>query len=182
MKTKMTKWFTPYKFAVPAQYEEWFENLALEGWHPEKVEHISSFKMNFIKGDAKKYRYVVDLQANPKKEYKQIYGEFGWEFVGQMSSLFVWRKEHSEEKPESFSDRQSIDKRNKRFTTILSIMATIFSCAFIIVAVLFGIYFTRLTSAGQYIQFIAGMLLSGIISIFMFSRLRQFAKYKKLNK
>ncbi len=55
--------------------------------------------MNFVKEKPKKYRYVIDMQAFPKKDYKLTYQEFGWEFVGQMASAFVWRKEYAKERP-----------------------------------------------------------------------------------
>ncbi|MDD4002800.1 MAG: DUF2812 domain-containing protein [Clostridia bacterium] len=182
MKEKMTKWFTPFRFAVPEAYEEWFEQLAAEGWHPIKVGHINSMKMKFEKGEITKYRYVVDMQVNPRKDYLQIYQDFGWEFVGRMSSLFVWRKKYEETKPESFSDKESAAKRTKKFITLLSVISTVFCCGFIALAVLFGVYFTRLNSEEQYIQFVIGLIFSGAMSFFMISRLRQFVKYKEKHK
>ena len=71
--------------------------------------------MRFEKGEPKRYRYVVDLQPAPRKDYKRVYEEFGWEFVGQMASSYVWRREYEGERPESFSDLSSRRSRNKRF-------------------------------------------------------------------
>jgi len=108
-------WWTPFKYAVPADYENWFEQQGLQGWHPVKVGQWSSFAMRFEKGEPKRYRYVVDLQPAPRKDYKRVYEEFGWEFVGQMASSYVWRREYEGERPESFSDLSSRRSRNKRF-------------------------------------------------------------------
>lgn len=116
----MIKWFSAYKHFQPAAYEAWFEKLALEGYHPIKVNQFSSFCMKFKKGDSKKYKYVVDLQAFPKKEYFDTYQNFGWEKVGQMASMFVWRKEYTDVVPEAFSDKESIQKRNARITKAIS--------------------------------------------------------------
>ncbi|HEX9060509.1 MAG TPA: DUF2812 domain-containing protein, partial [Clostridia bacterium] len=61
--------FSAFRYFIPADYEAWFEKLAEEGWHPQKVGQWSSVVMNFAKGEPKKYRYVVDMQAVPKKDY-----------------------------------------------------------------------------------------------------------------
>lgn len=115
----MIEWFTPWRFVKPADYEEWFEKLAAKGRHP-KISRLSAFCMKFVKGESKRYKYVVDLQAFPKEEYFDTYASFGWEYVGKMSSMFIWRKEYLDEKPESFSDAESLAKRNGRFVKAMS--------------------------------------------------------------
>jgi len=115
MKDKKTYWLTAFRYVVPADYEKWFEELAADGWHPVRVGQWSSIAMRFRKGEPKKYRYVVDMQPAPKKEYKTTYKDFGWEFVGQMASAYVWRREYAGERPESFSDIDSRRGRNRRF-------------------------------------------------------------------
>ena len=87
--------------------------------------------MRFTKGDAKKYKYVIDMQAFPKSEYISTYASFGWECVGRMANMFIWRKAYTNEKPEAFSDRESIAKRNVRmakaitFSTVAAFLASI---------------------------------------------------------
>ncbi len=120
MKTK-TYWLSAFHFVVPADYEQWFEQLAAQGWHPVKVGQWNSIAMRFREGEPKKYRYVADMQPFPKKEYRQMYEEFGWEFVGQMASMMVWRREYTGERPESFSDASSRQDRNKRFIGAASV-------------------------------------------------------------
>ncbi len=125
MKTK-TFWFTAFRYVVPADYEQWFELKAAEGWHPYKVGQWSSIAMRFTEGKPKKYRYVADMQPFPKKEYMQMYEEFGWEFVGQMASMMVWRREYENERPESFSDISSRKARNKRFIGAVAVSFVLF--------------------------------------------------------
>ncbi len=120
-------WMTPFRYVVPADYESWFEEKAAAGWHPVKVGQWSSIAMRFAKSTPKKYRYVVDMQAAPKKDYRRIYEEFGWEFVGQMASARVWRREYDGERPESFSDLQSRRGRNKRFFRAVSVSCFLFA-------------------------------------------------------
>ena len=70
--------------------------------------------MTFHKTEPKRYRYVFDLNAFPRKEYTATYEQFGWEFMGQMASCFIWRKEYPGQRPESFTDQDSLTRRNKR--------------------------------------------------------------------
>jgi hypothetical protein len=126
MKDKKVYWLSAFRYVVPADYESWFEELAAEGWHPVKVGQWSSMAMRFVKGESKKYRYVVDMQPFPKKDYRQTYEEFGWEFVGQMASAMVWRREYENERPESFSDAQSRRGRGRRFIGAASVSFVLF--------------------------------------------------------
>ncbi len=135
MKTKKSFLLPVFRNVVPAEFEVWFEKLALEGWFPQNIKHTSSMWMSFSKGTPKKYRYVVDVQAAPKSDYISTYKDFGWEFVGQMSAIYVWRKEYFEERPEAFSDKENIKNRNRRFTKAISFSFTIFLLASLIITV-----------------------------------------------
>lgn len=126
MKNIRRYWLTPFKYVVPADYENWFEELAAAGWHPEKVGQWSSLAMRFAQGAPRKYRYVVDVQPTPKRDYMRMYEDFGWEFVGQMASVFVWRRVYDGERPESFTDAPSRRGRNKRFIGAVSVSFVIF--------------------------------------------------------
>lgn len=111
---KKAVWFSVFRRVVPADYEEWLEKMALQGWNVEKIRQFDSFRMVFHKSEPRRYRYVFDLNAFPKADYRNTYEQFGWEFVGQMASCFVWRKTYTDIRPESFSDTESLVKRNKR--------------------------------------------------------------------
>lgn len=126
MKDRKTYFCSAFKFVVPADYEKWFEDLAAKGWHPQKVGQWNSLLMHFIKGEPRQYRYVVDMQSFPGKSYKQTYKDFGWEFVGQMASAYVWRREYKGARPESFSDSDSRKGRNRRFIGAASVSFVIF--------------------------------------------------------
>lgn len=114
MKNTKTVWFSAYRWVVPADYEAWLEDLASQGWNLERIRQWDSIRMAFHKTEPKRYRYVFDLNAFPRKEYKAIYEQFGWEFMGQMASCFIWRKEYTGQRPESFTDQDSLTRRNKR--------------------------------------------------------------------
>jgi len=130
MKGKTIKWLSPYIHSEPIEYEEYFEKLALRGWHPAKIDVWSSIRMTFIKSEPKQYRYVVDVQSILRQEYKQLHQDLGWELVGMMSSVVVWRKEYDGSRPESFSDKESLERRNRKFSMIIrAIFFVFFVCS-----------------------------------------------------
>ncbi|MCL2475289.1 MAG: DUF2812 domain-containing protein [Chloroflexi bacterium] len=138
---KKTIWFSAFRKVVPADFEEWMENLAKDGWNIDKLGQFGAFKIKLHKTEPKTYRYVFDLNVCPKKDYKHTYEQFGWEYVGRMSSCFVWRKEYTDVRPESFSDRESLIQRNKRlknaFCVILIMMLVPIAAALVGGSVLF---------------------------------------------
>ncbi len=133
---KKSEWFTAYRYVVPEAYESWFEDQAAEGWHPEKIRQFSSMRMVMEKGDAKKYKYAVELLGGLSPERKALYTDFGWEYVGRMSNVFVWRKEYTDKRPEMFSDRPTAEKRTRRFSAAISVSLGIFLFGFVIGLVL----------------------------------------------
>lgn len=126
MKDRKAYFFPAFKYVVPTDFENWFEELAAQGWHPQKVGQWNSLLMHFVEGGPKRYRYVVDMQPFTGKGYKQTYEDFGWEYVGQMASAYVWRREYEGERPESFSDADSRKARNRRFIGAASVSFFIF--------------------------------------------------------
>ena len=87
------------------------------------------------KGRPRKYRYVFDMQPFPKKDYKQTYEQFGWEFVGQMASAMIWRREYEGERPEAFTDSESLERRGTRTAGAASVSMIMFWIAAIVIAV-----------------------------------------------
>lgn len=166
MKTKKIVWLSAFKHIIPADYENWLEEMALQGWNIDKIGQWSSFYLTFTRTDPKSYRYVYDIQPKPKKDYKEIYEQFGWEFVGIMSSCFIWRKEYYQERPEAFSDMHSIEERNKRVIRAVSVSFFIFFPAFIISLLMLVITFKSLY-AGDIIQYLLFLLLSGGIGLYL---------------
>lgn len=114
MKEKKTVWLSTFRYVVPADYENWLETLAMEGWTIDKIKQWDSLRMVFHRSSPQKYRYVFDLNAFAKKDYFTTYQQFGWEYMGQMASCYIWRQPYTDERPESFSDIESLRQRNRR--------------------------------------------------------------------
>ncbi|MCX7773145.1 MAG: DUF2812 domain-containing protein [Clostridia bacterium] len=121
MKDIKRVWCSAFKTVVPEDYELWLEDMAAQGWHLDKIGQWSSILMTFKKGEPRKLRYVYDIQITPKKDYMEAYKQFGWEFVGQMASVYIWRMAYENERPEAFTDKESMRERSNRVLTAISI-------------------------------------------------------------
>jgi hypothetical protein len=69
MKDKKIVWFSAFRHVVPADYENWLEKMAAEGWQTGRFWQWSSIYLTFTKGEPKKYRFVYDPQVSPRKDY-----------------------------------------------------------------------------------------------------------------
>ncbi|MFD1178024.1 DUF2812 domain-containing protein [Paenibacillus puldeungensis] len=178
MSQKKTVLLSAFRHVIPADYEQWFENLAAQGWHPQHIGQWSSIVMRFTKGNPERYSYVVDLQAVPRKDYKPTYEEFGWEFVGQMASAYVWRKKYADKRPESFTDQEQLNERNKRFIWAISFSFIIFLLIALVLAVLLLVNLEFMNLSDD-VQFAAGLLLSGGAAIYLGLTMRKIKKSMK---
>jgi cation transport ATPase len=127
MSKTRTEWFSTFRYMVPADYENWMEKLAADGWNIDKIGQWSSIRMVFKKTDPKQYRYIFDIHTSAKRDYLETYRQFGWEFVGQMASCFIWRKEYTAIRPESFTDLESIEKRNRNVMNAVMVSFILFT-------------------------------------------------------
>lgn len=166
MKNKKSVWLSTFRYVVPADYEAWLEKKASEGWVVERVGQWSSIRLVFHKTEPKKYRYIFDINVHPKADYMETYKQFGWDFIGQMASCFIWRKEYSGERPESFSDTGSVEKRNKNVMNAVMVSFIMFLVAFLAVALSFIFTFYGLNTS-DIIQFVIGLVLSLSFALYL---------------
>ena len=166
MNEQKAVWFSTFRYVVPAEYEAWLERMAAEGWNIDRIGQWSSVRMVFHKTLPKRYRYVFDINLKPDKSYMAAYEEFGWEFAGQTGNCFIWRREYESVRPESFSDPESIEKRNKG---VLRAVSFSFWALLAVFAVLLALMFIRAGSlspsdTGQYAL---GLIISGGMSLYL---------------
>ena len=164
MKDKKIVLFPGFRHVVPADFESWLEKMASAGWHIDRITQWSSFVMVFRRGAPKKYRFVYDLQAAPRKDYRAIYQEFGWEYLGRMASVFIWRKEYRDARLEAFSDQESILQRNRRTLIAVSIAFYMFLLAALILGLSF---FTRTLAPGELFQAVLALALFLAIAAYL---------------
>ncbi|MEX1307845.1 MAG: DUF2812 domain-containing protein [Eubacteriales bacterium] len=175
---KRIEWFTAYKHVVPSDYEKWFEDLAKEGWHPTKIRHTSSMRMVLEKSEPKKYKYAIELLGRLSPERKAMYADFGWEYVGRMSSIFVWRKEYTDKRPEMFSDKPSTKKRSQRFIVAISFSFGIFLLGFMIsIGLMLAKWFG--SSAMEWLDILIMFVVYGAASAYLYSVIRRIKRDKR---
>ncbi len=145
MKDRKVVLLPAFRHVVPADFERWLEKMASEGWHIDRINQWSSLVMVFKRGVPQKYRFVYDLQAVPRKDYRAIYEQFGWEYLGRMASVFIWRKAYRETRPEAFSDRESLINRSRRTAAALSFSFYLF----LLTTLILGVVLLKGTLAGS---------------------------------
>ncbi|WP_082903236.1 DUF2812 domain-containing protein [Christensenella timonensis] len=139
-KNTMAQWWLPYKYAAPVDFENHMEKMAAEGWNVDRIKQSDSFRMVFKKTEPKQYRYVVDLHALHPKDYIRTYEEFGWELVGRMASLFVWRKEYTGQRPEAFTDAASRERRSGNILLVFKCLIVLMVAAITAIAVCYAVF------------------------------------------
>lgn len=182
MKNKKTVFLSAFigDNVIPASCEKWYEEMESQGWHIDKIGQWSSIVLTFNKAKPKKYRYVYDIQLIPKKDYISTYEQFGWEFVGQMASAFIWRKEYDAERPEAFSDQESLEKRNKRVLSAISVSFLLFLVATIVEIICIGLFRDKMT-ASDLVQLIILTALCAVFTGYLGYVMRKI-KIGKINK
>lgn len=140
MKNKTTKWFVPYRYISPADLEHFFESMAQQGWNVEPFGTKGNFRLSFYKTQPINYSFTADLNPFPNKEYFAIYESFGWERIGNFSSVYLWRQAYIDKKPTAFSDSNSITKRNQKYLRTYELLGAflIFMIALLTVLFLFA--------------------------------------------
>lgn len=127
-------WFIPFRHVAADDLELWFESMARQGWAPTRLGQWSSLRMRLARGEPATSRYVVDQQTRPRPDYFSTYRDAGWELVGQMASMYVWRRDYRGSRPEAFTDRYSRYQRNRRFALSAATAAALLLVATLVVA------------------------------------------------
>lgn len=133
MTSKKIVLFSAFRNLIPSDYENWLEGMAAKGWHVSRFRQWNSMIMIFTRAEPRKYRFVYDLQVSPRQDYFSMYEDFGWEYLGRMASAHIWRIPYEEERPEAFSDNESLVKRNRRSIVAVSVSFFIFLMAVIVI-------------------------------------------------
>ena len=109
--------------------ELWLREMSQNGWHFETV----IFPGNFTFKEGKPKDYVYRLDYNPDKDdvenYRQIFEDAGWDYMGEMNAWQYFRKEAVKgESMEIFTDGAS---KAKKYQRIMLFMTAMFPVIFI---------------------------------------------------
>ncbi len=161
-----TEWFSTFRYVVPADFENWMEKLAADGWNVDKIGQWSSIRMVFRKTEPKQYRYIFDIHTSTKRDYLETYRQFDWEFVGQMASCFIWRKEYTTVRPESFTDLESVEKRNRNVMNAVLVSFILFVVITIVMIAAALLSSSRMSSE-ETLQMILFIAFAGLFSTYL---------------
>lgn len=116
--TTRTAWFAPFTHPTPERLETWFEREASRGWQPQELGDMSAIRLRLLRTNAARVRYVVDPQQSVDEDYRAKHEEAGWEYVGELSSLHVWRRRYQGDRPEALTDGAGRRARNRRVVRV----------------------------------------------------------------
>ncbi len=98
--------------------EEWLEQMEAKGLRLDKVTGIGT-RFHFTEAEPKKVRYCIDFQEKLNREYIDLVHDDGWELIPMGSGWYVFRKEYDEERPNLYTDLDSLLVRNKKLFSVI---------------------------------------------------------------
>jgi len=114
-----TTWFWWWGWK-PEKVENWLEEMEGKGWNLNKIE-LASLRFKFTKGEPRKIRYCVDFQSRINDQYLTLFKDDHWELAWSgAGGWYIWKKEYVQEKPDIYTDNNSLIDRNKRLIWLLS--------------------------------------------------------------
>ncbi len=134
--------------------EEWLREMSQKGWHFKSVSFPSNYL--FEQGEPIDYVYRLDYFINRKDMdgYLQIFGDAGWDYMGEMGGWQYFRQEAvNGEAPEIYTDNESKSKKYQRIMLFLIIFLPIMMNSIIMI--------NRGNDSGfpKMIAFVIGMLM-----------------------
>jgi hypothetical protein len=115
------KWWWGWK---AHRIEQWLEAQEAAGWNLERAGGIGVF-FTFRKGEPRRVAYRVDYQTEHDDDYIQLFEDAGWSLAGSGSGWYYWRQAYDNDKPEIYTDVESLIGRNRRQMRILAILLAI---------------------------------------------------------
>jgi uncharacterized membrane protein len=100
------------------KFEDYLENMASNGW----ILTSSSFShmiLHFEQSTNRKVRFCLDYQTKYSSEYLQILKDDGWENLGVSGGWGLFMKEYTLQRPDVFTDNNSLIERSRRVLRLL---------------------------------------------------------------
>ncbi|GGG76237.1 DUF2812 domain-containing protein [Paenibacillus radicis (ex Gao et al. 2016)] len=113
------KWWSNW---APEKLERWMEQKEATGWHLVRVSG-NAIRFHYQKGEPRKMRYCVDYQNKVDGGYVSLFEEAGWTLVYKATGWYIWGMAYEgDQRPEIYTDSDSLIERNKRLSTTLLIV------------------------------------------------------------
>lgn len=151
-----THWFRWWGWQTEI-IESWLEEKAAQGWHVVSVD-CWLMRFRFVRDTPKQIRYCADYQSGPTAEYQTIFEDAGWNLVSKVGGWYIWRMEYEGDRPQIFSDVDSLIGRNNRLIGIVA------ACLSAQTPLMVTLLTNERTDTSLRALFIVSVLLSGILA------------------
>lgn len=118
---KVFKWWWGWN---PGKVEKWLEQSEAAGWNLVGI-GFAGIRFTFRQGESRQIVYRIDYQSSVKDDYFQLFRDAGWSLAGQSGGWYFWQQVYTQQKPEIFSDTESLIDRNRRQMMLLAIILMI---------------------------------------------------------
>lgn len=115
-KRRKTFWWWPWQIE---KVEAYLEKQAGDGWVLANAGGACT-SFTFEKRDSARIRYCLDYQDKNKPEYQALFQDAGWKLEYQGSGWYIWSMPYHKERPEIYTDEDSLIRRNSTILGSLS--------------------------------------------------------------
>lgn len=105
---RVSMWWWPWQMD---KVEKMLEDNAAQGWILVKANWLCT-RFTFEKRTPARIRYCLDYQDADKPEYRTLLGDAGWMLEFKGSGWYIWSMAYDGERPELFTDTDSLIRRN----------------------------------------------------------------------
>ncbi len=120
---KIFKWWWAWEHE---KIENWLEEMESNG-HRLVETRIKGLLFYFERCQPTKARYCIDYQSKLTPDYVTLVRDDGWELYQIGMGWYILRKQYEDERPELYTDFESLIARNKTLLAIV-VVATIMEC------------------------------------------------------
>jgi len=116
---------------------------------------------------------VIDAQVSPRPDYLATYEDAGWQHLGRMASAYVWRRSYDDQRPEAFTDAETVRARSQRFVGAVAVAGSVLAVGGL--AMLLASFFADLSAGDANQMLAAGILFEAmaVALVFVARRIRR---------
>ncbi|EPR12181.1 DUF2812 domain-containing protein [Ruminiclostridium papyrosolvens] len=120
---KIFKWWWAWEYE---RIENWLEEMESNGLRLVET-RVKGLYFYFERCQPIKARYCIDYQSKLTPDYVTLVRDDGWELYQIGMGWYILRKQYEDERPELYTDFESLIARNKALLAIV-VVASIMEC------------------------------------------------------
>jgi hypothetical protein len=170
MQKKVFRWFWVWD---DENEESWLSGMASRGWHLKSIGFPGVYQ--FEPGVPAAVAYRLDYSASKDKDqYLRTFLDAGWDFAGQRSGWYYFRKhQQGDQAPEIFSDNSS---KIEKYRRVLRSLFVVFPAV-----ILVALYRPDSTRLPGFVWYDAALVLLIILeAILLYAMARLFSRIQQL--